>query len=122
MSFKTACRDATFNIQRDGSFEIMKYFLVLLCGVQLHVGDVGEAGGVKREVRKDDGDRRVAAKSNLQFMLFYIVTPLFYLNWLRSGSAPAARISTSAWLLLAPSSLSSFSGLFTWVFSCLLSW
>ena len=59
---------------------------------------------------------------NLQFMLFYIVTPLFYLNWLRSGSAPAAKISTSAWLLLAPSSLSSFSGLFTWVFSCLLSW
>ena len=72
MSFETACRDATFNIQRDGSFEIMKYFLVLMCRVQLHVGDVGETGGVQREVRQDDSDGRVAAKSHLQFTKFTI--------------------------------------------------
>ena len=76
MSFKTARRDATFNIQRDGLFEIMKYFLVLLCGVQLHVGDVGETGGVQREVRQDDSDGRVAAKSHLQFTKFTIYVVL----------------------------------------------
>ena len=63
-------RYATLNIQRDGLFEIMKYFL--LCVVQLQVGDVGEAGGVQREVRQDDSDGRVAAKSHLQFTKFTI--------------------------------------------------
>ena len=62
----------TYNVQRDGLFEIMKYFLVLLSGVQLHVGDVSEAGGVQWEVRQDDGDGRVAAESNLQFTKFTI--------------------------------------------------
>ena len=63
-------------MERDGSFEIMKYFLVLLCGVQLHVGDVGEAGGVQWEVRQDDGDGRVAAESHLQFTKFTIYVVL----------------------------------------------
>ena len=62
-------------MERDGSFEIMKYFLVLLSGVQLHVGDVSEAGGVQWEVRQDDGDGRVAAKSHLQFTIYVVLHP-----------------------------------------------
>ena len=54
----------------------MKYFLVLLCGVKLHVGDVSEAGGVQWEVGQDDGDGRVAAESHLQFTKFTIYVVL----------------------------------------------